>query len=205
MNRIDNIFSNSFSTVNKTNYLSIVIYIVLLYYIACLVYKLPEKSAKIFNNMFVKIGLIAFSAYLIHKDVPIGILFAFAALATIHVSWNRLHKKEKHIHRALMRQEMEHKIIQQMAPQTQKTSEGMESVSVREESVEFRPEMVTEIKGEMPHASEHASQEEGCSVKTNYHNSFYPQYANMKPDAYMARYTGDAVAGYDSTATYSKI
>ena len=204
MSRIDNYFSNSFSTLNKTNYLSIIIYIVLLCYIACFVYKLPEKSAKIFNNIFVKLGLIAFSAYLIHKDVPIGILFALAVLATIHVSWHKMHKKERRFYKAMIKQRPQQ--LQEQVHQLQKSGEQMETMSVREESVEFRPEMVNEIKGEIPNVDmEEHKHEQDSDIKANYHNSFYPQYANMKPDAYMARYTGDTVGGYDSTATYSKI
>ena len=205
MNRIDNYFSNSFSTMNKTNYVSIIVYIVLLWYIACLVYKLPEGVYKLFNNLFIKLAIIAFSAYLIHKDVACGMLFAIAALTTIHFSWTRGEMKKRHFNR-MVRQEVagevkaniqEQEQIHKAEQEQEHRKEGMETVSIREESVEFKPEMVADIKGEMP--------TEGCNAKANYHNSFYPQYVNMKPDAYMARYTGDTVGGYDSTATYSKI
>lgn len=41
-----------------------------------------------------------------------------------------------------------------------------------------------------------------CGRVANFRNSFYPQYANMKPDAYLARYTGSEVGGYDLDARY---
>ena len=79
---------------NKTNYMATIVYIVLLFYIGWFVYKVPEKVAKFFNNMFIKLSLLAFSAYLIHKDVPMGILFALAVLATAHVSWRKDARKK---------------------------------------------------------------------------------------------------------------
>lgn len=41
-----------------------------------------------------------------------------------------------------------------------------------------------------------------CTVTMDSHDKFYPQYANLKPDAYMARYTGNDVDAYDPTARY---
>ena len=45
----------------------------------------------------------------------------------------------------------------------------------------------------------------GCTVKANFRNSFYPQYVNMKPDAYLARYNGLEVDAYDPDANYSSL
>jgi len=45
----------------------------------------------------------------------------------------------------------------------------------------------------------------GCNVNANFRNSFYPQYVNMKPDAYTARYSGDEVNGYDPIAKYASL
>ena len=76
---------------------------------------------------------------------------------------------------------------------------------MRDESVEFKPETVTEIRNEMPMMENKGEMPMDETMKANYHNSFYPQYVDIKPDAYMARYTGDVVNGYDPTATYSKL
>ena len=63
MNKVDNYFSNSFSTVNKNAYVSIIIYIILLCYVGFIVYKLPHHTAPFFTNMFVKVALLSLSAY----------------------------------------------------------------------------------------------------------------------------------------------
>ncbi len=46
---------------------------------------------------------------------------------------------------------------------------------------------------------------DSCTKTANYRNSFYPQYVNMKPDAYLARYSGGNVSGYDQDAYYSSM
>lgn len=43
----------------------------------------------------------------------------------------------------------------------------------------------------------------GCTQTGQYRNAFYPQYVNMKPDAYLARYTNDNVSGFDPSASYA--
>lgn len=43
----------------------------------------------------------------------------------------------------------------------------------------------------------------GCTRKANFRDSFYPQYVNMKPEAYLARYTGNETYGYDRSARYA--
>lgn len=45
----------------------------------------------------------------------------------------------------------------------------------------------------------------GCTVGGNYRSNFYPQYVNMKPDAYTARFSGNDVVGWDPLAKYSSI
>jgi hypothetical protein len=190
MNKIDKQISSSLANINNNTYIAMIIYIILLCYIGCYVYKIPHKSASFFNNIYVKLILLILSAYLIHKDVPLGLLFSMAVLATIHVSWKRVNKMNNKHKLKKVKQEtshMEQPIVQ----------ENMGSVMMKEESMELNPESLTEIKGEMP--------QESCTMTANYHNSFYPQYVNMKPDAYMARYTSDSVGGYDSTAAYSKL
>ena len=106
-----------------------------------------------------------------------------------------MHGKNKHIYK-MMKQEMKSKIASKMP--MEKHEDGTPSVHMRDESMEFKPEIVSEIRGEMPPGMKgeempHMGNTEGDTLKANYHNSFYPQYVNMKPDAYMARYTGDAV------------
>lgn len=44
-----------------------------------------------------------------------------------------------------------------------------------------------------------------CVKKSSYRDSFYPQYVDMKPDAYESKYTGKPVNGYDAGATYASV
>lgn len=44
-----------------------------------------------------------------------------------------------------------------------------------------------------------------CNKKEDYKNNFYPQYVNMKPDAYIGRYTDNNVNGFDSNTAYASI
>lgn len=82
---------------------------------------------------------------------------------------------------------------------------------------ELHGEMKSNVRGEMHGESREASGapvapinapefpfvNSGCTRRANYRDSFYPQYVNMKPDAYLARYTGNEVGGYDMSARYA--
>jgi len=51
---------------------------------------------------------------------------------------------------------------------------------------------------------EEVKSQPGCVKKSKYRNEFYPQYVNLNPEAYMARYNGKDVDGYDVNADYVK-
>jgi hypothetical protein len=64
-------------------------------------------------------------------------------------------------------------------------------------------------KGKMTHKKKHKyrppTHVSECSRTANFRNSFYPQYVDMKPDAYLARYTGTDVNGYDPHSKLASI
>jgi len=84
------------------------------------------------------------------------------------------------------------KILMKEGP---KKAEGMEVHEDYAGSVDIQNEQIRDVNVEI----------NGCDKKANAHNAFYPQYANMKPDAYATRYNGSDVGGYDPTAAYTSI
>jgi len=71
------------------------------------------------------------------------------------------------------------------------------SIMGREGMTEVAPEEIVAVEDEASGGSP------GCAHTGQFRNSFYPQYVNMKPDAYLARYTGNSVAGFDPSANYA--
>ena len=106
----------------------------------------------------------------------------------------------------------EHKIIPDHISMEEASVRNM--VNIPEEALsEIRPHVPAEVKQEVsgelgaPVSAGLGMQttpfvNTGCVRVANYRDSFYPQYVNMKPDAYLQRYTGSDVGGYDVNSRY---
>lgn len=226
-NKVTSQVSEVFIKMNSNTYAKLLVYVLMLLYINQLVHMIPVGVLVYLNNVIVKLVLLVASAFLIVQDVPVGLLFSLMVYSTLCVAWKKT-VLMPNIALAVSSRVVQKPVMEQ--PQ-QVMREKMESLPMLEHldmPVEMNSELLGELNADRPVnvvQEDHkdvlvqqpvldmqppmGGQEEskqGCGVmKGNYHNSFYPQYTNMKPDAYMARYTGDSVNGYDPTATYSRI
>jgi hypothetical protein len=182
MNNFDKTVSKSLSFLDN-QYISTALIVLLISYSSLAAPKLPEKVIRIFDYTIVKILVFFLIAFWANKNPTVSILIAVALIVTLQI----LSKYDYH---ALMM-----KVLMKDAKKT----EGMQnSIEIHEDnagSVDIPNEQIKNMNEEI----------NGCDKKANYHNAFYPQYANMKPDAYMARYGGSDVGGYDPTAAYTSI
>jgi len=184
MERFNSTVNNGMSFMSGNQYISAFLAILIIGYAGLAAPKLPEKVARIFDYTIVKIFILFVIAYMANKNPMISILMAVA----IVVSLQTLSK----YHHARMIGAHHHHHMQQQQRQMATTKEEFTMQEQEAGSVEMPQEVVGELGRE-------------CAKDVDYRNSFYPQYVNMKPDAYDARFTGSDVNGFDTTAAYSSI
>ena len=209
----DNTVKGWLSFIDNNEYVTAALTIFLIVYASYAAPKLPPYILKMFDNPLFKLLIFFLIVYTANKNPTVAIIAAVAFMVTIH-ALNKL--KLDQMMMALMCKEKEH-----MANQEQEMGRRMEHTMEHEimddHASEYameeiaRPEFIipegapggiqTEVKGQPLAEQEHAK----CGKRAQYRNSFYPQYVNMKPDAYMARYTGNEVNGFDANAAYASI
>ncbi len=211
MERFDSTVKNMMSVVDNNEYLSAALSVLLVVYAGVVAPKLPEYVIRFFDNPIFKLLVFFLIAYNAKKNPTVAIISAVALMVTLHT----LQKYDINRKMAVMvAQEEAASRPQMMAPRQRPAMmeshhEGMDpSLSMEEGSImadHIDQEALAELQevGMPPQVPGPALR--GCSKQANYRNSFYPQYANMKPDAYMARYSGNDIAGFDSTAKYASI
>ena len=200
----DNTVKGWLSFIDDNEYVTAALTIFLIVYASYAAPKLPPYILKLFDNPLFKLLIFFLIVYTAKKNPTVAIIAAVAFMVTIH-ALNKL--KLDQMMMALVCKEKEHMANIQEHEMEQEMMPGFANEFAMEEIV--RPEFIipegapggiqTEIKGQP--LDDHTK----CDKKSQYRNSFYPQYVNMKPDAYMARYTGNEVNGFDSNAAYASI
>jgi len=188
MEKFDNTVKGWLSVVDNNDYATAALSIILVLYAGLAAPQLPEYIANLFDYTIVKLIVFFLLAYGARKNPTVAIIAAVGVMITLHT---------------LNRIKINKQIISNIIATEEATTETMGNVAIEEAGAEEQipEEALAEIKNEAvapPNL-------QGCARRANFRNSFYPQYVNMKPDAYMARYTGNDIAGYDSTAAYSSI
>jgi hypothetical protein len=182
-------------------YVSAALTIFLIVYASYAAPKLPPSILRFFDNPLFQLLIFFLIAYMSKKNPTVSIVAAIALMATIY-SLNKF------------------KLDQMMKNLIYKDKEHMTSIANRQLLIDPAGELVMEevVNPDM-HLYEEAvngiqdevkgqplnEQSESCNKKDAYRNHFYPQYVNMKPDAYMSRYTGNEVGGFDPNAAYSSV
>jgi hypothetical protein len=186
MNNFDNTVNSYLSIINDNEYLSGAIKLILILYAGLAAPQLPEYIAKFFDNAIVKLIIYFLIVYTAKQDPTVAIIAAIAVMVTLHT-----------VNKLKFNNQMVNAVAEGEAlPPPEE--EGMEQVVMEEEQVANGEEIPEEALAEL-------ELQKGCARRANFRNSFYPQYTNMKPDAYKARYTGGDVSGYDPMAAYSSI
>lgn len=173
-NDFDNAVNKSMNFIDNNEYLSVGLGLFLILYAGLAAPKLPETIAKLFDNIIFKFIVLFLVAYGARKNPTIAIIAVVALLISIQ---------------ALNRIKLNKVLMGIMG------KEGMEEVAGEE--------MAEEMPEEMPEEMVPSESMPQCTQVGQFRNSFYPQYVNMKPDSYMARYTGGDVSGFDPNASYA--
>jgi len=187
----DNTVNSWMSFIDRNDYISAVISLVLILYAGLAAPKLPEYIAKLFDNVLFKLVIFFLIAYSAKKNPTVAII----ASVGLMVSLQTLNKLEinKYLAGIIRKEEAMEAVMM-----TKSSEHDMDNMMMEERSAATEEQLPEETLAEL---QENAMPT--CTKEADFRNSFYPQYANMKPDAYLARYTGDDVGGYDTSARYS--
>lgn len=184
--------TNSFSFLDNEVVSFTVILLLILYAVFAVSY-LPPSILQLFDYPLFNFVVLFIIAYASRKNPTVGIIAGIAFLVTIQ-TLNKL----KAVSTVMpMTYPTEPMVDIGMLPQNQQSNE-MVLEDITSPEVMIPEGAVTQIQVE-------EKSQPGCTVRANFRNSFYPQYVNMKPDAYMARYNGLDVDAYDPDADYAKL
>lgn len=200
MQSFDNAARGALSYIDNNEYVTAMLTIFLIVYASYAAPKLPPYILKLFDNPLFKLLIFFLIVYTSRRNPTVAIVAAVALMVTIH-ALNKF------------------KLDQIVAKLVCKEREGMESLPEhadrRETSIPVpanelvmeevsRPVSVSEE--DLDHLGMETKEEPSqCVRKANFRNSFYPQYVNLKPESYKARYTGNEVGGFDTDAAYASI
>jgi len=176
-------------SVFDNEYVSAALSLFLILYAAFAAPRLPERMVRWFDNPLFKLVIFFLIAYMSRKNPTVAIIAAVAVLVTL-ITLNRYNMNRTMMNAAHAAMAEESAV---------KSTEGMAGVTMDEDFGHQGEEMMPEeVLADL-------QEEAACTKNVDYRDEFYPQYVNMKPDAYMARYTGNDISGFDSTAKYASI
>lgn len=194
----DSSVKNALSILDRNEYVSAALTIFLILYAGLAAPQLPEYVANLFDNPLFKLLILFLIAYSANKNPTVSVIAAIGLMISIH-TLNRI-KLNKGLlammamqEQAAAEEQVAPEIVPEVVPESAQMVEGFRQDALSEE-------MLSELDAEGQ-----AAAAEGCARQANYRNSFYPQYVNMKPDAYMARYTGNDVGGFDPNSAYASV
>jgi hypothetical protein len=218
---------NSFMVhVDKNEYLSSALALFLILYAAVAAPQLPKYIVKLFDYTIVKLAMFFLIAYVARKNPTVAIIAAIGLMVTL-MTLNKITVNEK-IQQLIMRnsrtegmeahlngtnqtpmlepsgpQPMMRMDEASVAPMVNIPEEALSEMNIGQLPADIKPE----IRGEPREAvgaplNDNRGNGNNCKRVANFRNSFYPQYVNMVPDAYLARYSGADVGGYDINSRY---
>lgn len=193
----DTSVKSALSILDRNEYVSAALTIFLILYAGLAAPQLPEYIANLFDNPLFKLLILFLVAYSANKNPTVAIVAAIGLMISIH-TLNRI-KINKGLLAMISLQEQAAAEAAPAAPEAAPVN-GVPEEAVMTEGFrqdEIPEEALAELEGE--------ADPEGCGRTANFRNSFYPQYVNMKPDAYLARYTGNDVSGFDPNSAYASI
>lgn len=179
MDSFDNSVNNIIASLNSNEYIAAALATFLVLYSGLAAPNLPESIAKLFSSNIFKFLIIFLIAYNARSNPTVALIATIAFI----VSLQALNKWE-------MRREMMNAVSIKMAGDNE--YQGMATIN----GDEVMDDDVSMSLGEGA---------PGCSIKSKYRSSFYPQYVNMKTDAYQARYSGEDVDAYEENSNWGEV
>lgn len=217
MDQFDRTVSGALSVIDNNPYLSTSLSLFLVLYAGLAAPQLPEYVARMFDNQLFKLLIFFLVAYSSRKNPTIAIIAAVGLMVSLHTLTK--FKVNRQLASMIFAQEAEAEaeaVAEENGQEMVMDNNlglDIDSVVLAEEGVpegalaELQAEEGANIEESMEPPAGAVPQEVngGCTKRANFRNSFYPQYVNMKPDAYDARYTGNDINGFDASSAYASI
>jgi hypothetical protein len=226
MDQFDRTMTGTLSSIDNNPYLSSALSLFLVLYAGLAAPQLPEYVARLFDNPLFKLLMFFLVAYSARKNPTVAIIASVGLMVSLHTLTK--FKVNRQLTSMIFAQEAEAEATQAQAEadadaDAEDSGEevvydnnlglDIDSNVLQEEGVpegalaELQAEEGATLEESMEPPAGAIPQEVngGCAKRANFRNSFYPQYVNMKPDAYDARYTGSDVNGFDASSAYASI
>lgn len=205
--KFDTTVSSWLSYVDQNEYVTAALSLFLILYAAYAAPKLPPYILMMFDKPLFKLLIFFLIVYTARKNPTVAIIAAVGFMVTIQALTSfKVNQVAMEVVQKQKREAMTPLSEVDPSLSAHQTEMHMEDLVHRETTVP-RGSIVgilDEVKSKPVSESEPESVD-SCVKKSQYRNSFYPQYVNMKPDAYEARYTGNDVNGFDPEAGYSSL
>ena len=186
MEQFDNTVRNALSFIDNNEYLSAAVSLFLILYAGLAAPKLPGYIARLFDNPLFKLLIFFLIAYSARKNPTVAIIASVGLMVSLHT----LTRYKVNVQMVSLAQEEAKAAVEEEV----KAAVAEEVPAEAVEGMEEEPQIVMDELDDVP-----------CAKRADFRDSFYPQYVNMKPDAYQARYSNDDVSGYDVSAKYASL
>lgn len=198
--RIDTDIDQAIDAVNKNEHISAALTLFLILYAVLIAPQLPEPFANLFDKWWFRLVFLFLIIYTARNNPTLAIVGAIGFMISLE-TLNRIKFN---------------KFMSRMMTATPAAVEGMENMEEDDgpvmmedggamEEGDVPPDVMVDMAEETKMVPEAPVGGMGCAAGGDYRSNFYPQYVNMKPDAYTARFSGNEVAGWDPLAKYSSV
>lgn len=197
----DNNVRNWLSIIDSNEYITAALTLFLIIYAACFVQKMPQYILRLFDHPIVKLLIFFFIVYTAKKNPAVAIIAAVALMASIH-ALNKMELDQVMMVMLTKERERMTDVAEYDMTNAPRPSNELVMEHVTHQEASMHPASLMDLQEE--NKSEPMNDQKGCG-NIDYKNSFYPQYANMKQDAYIGMFDGNSVGGFDPDAAYASI
>lgn len=183
----DNTLNRWLSVVDRNEYVSAIVTLFLILYAGLAAPRLPMHIARLFEHPLFQLLIFFLIIYSAQRSPTVAIVAAIGLMVSLNT---------------LTRHKMNNQLVQVLQQQSHRLMEGMTD---GKESTLVEGDVVSQEELQENALTELVDHPVKCGKKVDFRNEFYPQYVNMKPDAYLARFSDGDVNGFDPNATYASI
>jgi hypothetical protein len=206
--QFDSRVSGWLSYVDQNEYITAALSLFLILYASYAVPKLPPYILALFDKPLFKLVIFFLIVYTARKNPTVAIIAAIGLLVTLQAV-NKF-KIDRAISGVMEsnREAMGEVSVGEMTNVGPPVPSNMELEDILLSETSVPEGSIVGIREEVKSQPASESQPESldsCVRKDQYRNSFYPQYVNMKDDAYKSRYNGSDVDGFDPNSKYASL
>ena len=193
----------------ENKYVTPALVLFLILYAALIAPNLSEKTARLFDNSLFNLLVFFLIAYSARINPTVAVIAAIGVMVSL-ITLNN-YKVNKKLTTAITASEALSPVEGMRAQANHRLAPTSEVDMEYERGAHVPPAALTELKADHgaplrgPMGDARDGDREECAKRADFRNSFYPQYVNMDPFAYEARFSDGSVAAFDPTAAHASI